>query len=453
MFDLSHTLRAWGRHILGLLALLIMLYTPSAIAANYTLTISKTGDGTGTVSSSPSGISCGSTCSKSYTNNTKVTLTAQPAADSVFTGWSGACSGSSSCIITLSANKQVKATFTPKLTSISSRKVRNCAIVDGGVQCWGLNEKPVGLGNGYATDSKVPVQAIPAKSGVTALSVGDLHTCAVLNKKQVQCWGYNYNKQLGDGTKTNRLRATLVTELLPAKIDDVAAGYDYTCILANQGVQCWGNAPAYPVPFGSGATQLSAGGDHACAVVNGGVFCWGSAYQGKLGGGVSGLKTYSVPVQAIPQGSGATEVSASQGDYTCAVVNGGVKCWGSNLSGQLGNNSTKTSTTPVQALPAGSGATHVSTGHDHTCAVAKGSVKCWGSHKNGKLGIGQVTSNQLKPVTLSSITGATAVTAGGLHTCAIVQNKAKCWGSNLSGQLGNTSVKNESYTPVSGPAF
>ena len=59
-----------------------------------TLTVAKSGTGTGTVDSSPSGITCGSTCSATYTSGTTVALSATPAAGSTFTGWSGAgCSG------------------------------------------------------------------------------------------------------------------------------------------------------------------------------------------------------------------------------------------------------------------------------------------------------------------------------------------------------------------------
>lgn len=79
---------------------------------NYTLSVGRQGTGSGTVSSSPAGISCGSTCSASFAANTQVTLTAQAAAGSTFAGWSGACSGtSSSCNVTLSSASNVTATF------------------------------------------------------------------------------------------------------------------------------------------------------------------------------------------------------------------------------------------------------------------------------------------------------------------------------------------------------
>jgi hypothetical protein len=68
--------------------------------------------GSGTVTSSPSGINCGATCSASYPSGTGVTLTAAPASGYIFTGWSDACSGTGSCVVTMSAAETVTAMFT-----------------------------------------------------------------------------------------------------------------------------------------------------------------------------------------------------------------------------------------------------------------------------------------------------------------------------------------------------
>jgi hypothetical protein len=80
------------------------------ISDNLTLTVTKAGTGSGTVSSSPAGINCGADCSENYTNGMSVTLTATPAAGSTFAGWSGEadCSDGS---VTLTASKTCAATF------------------------------------------------------------------------------------------------------------------------------------------------------------------------------------------------------------------------------------------------------------------------------------------------------------------------------------------------------
>jgi Domain of unknown function (DUF4082)/Galactose oxidase-like, Early set domain/Divergent InlB B-repeat domain/Kelch motif len=78
---------------------------------SFTLTVSKTGGGGGTVKSAPTGINCGGDCSQSYSSGTAVTLTATPNKTSVFDGWSGACSGTGPCTVTMNANNSVTANF------------------------------------------------------------------------------------------------------------------------------------------------------------------------------------------------------------------------------------------------------------------------------------------------------------------------------------------------------
>ncbi len=84
--------------------------------ATFTLTAATAGAGSGTITSSPAGIDCGSDCTQSYNDGTSVTLTASPAAGSAFTGWSGACSGSGTCTVTMSEARSVTATFVPTFT-------------------------------------------------------------------------------------------------------------------------------------------------------------------------------------------------------------------------------------------------------------------------------------------------------------------------------------------------
>ena len=78
---------------------------------SYQLTVQSSGAGGGTITSSPSGINCGSTCTASFPSGTAVTLTEAANSNSTFGGWGGACSGAGSCSITISANTSVTATF------------------------------------------------------------------------------------------------------------------------------------------------------------------------------------------------------------------------------------------------------------------------------------------------------------------------------------------------------
>ena len=83
------------------------------VLGRHTLTVSKAGAGSGTITSTPAGISCGATCAFDYTNGTAVTLTATPSSGSSFAGWSGAgCSGTSTCTVTMDAAQAATANFT-----------------------------------------------------------------------------------------------------------------------------------------------------------------------------------------------------------------------------------------------------------------------------------------------------------------------------------------------------
>ena len=91
----------WGRLWLG---------TPQTTTRR--LTVSKLGTGSGTVTSTPTGISCGTACTATFTDGQWVTLVSTPAGGSVFGGWGGACSGTSTCQVQMSADRSVTATFT-----------------------------------------------------------------------------------------------------------------------------------------------------------------------------------------------------------------------------------------------------------------------------------------------------------------------------------------------------
>ena len=78
----------------------------------HTLSVARAGSGSGTVTSSPAGIGCGSDCGQSYIECAEVTLLATPTPGSAFTGWSGSCTGTGPCMLTMSANRTVTATFT-----------------------------------------------------------------------------------------------------------------------------------------------------------------------------------------------------------------------------------------------------------------------------------------------------------------------------------------------------
>jgi hypothetical protein len=191
------------------------------------------------------------------------------------------------------------------------------------------------------------------------------------------------------------------------------------------------------IGLSSGVAAITAGYASTCALTTeGAIKCWGNNEYGGLGDGTN-VNRYT-PVDVIGLSSGVKAISAGEG-HTCAITGtGGVKCWGSNENGKLGDGSTDDHWTPWDVAGLSSDVSAISAGKYQTCAMTdSGRILCWGGNWSGELGDGTST-HRLTPVETSGIAShASAVEAGDFHTCALVgQGRPKCWGSDYVGELG-----------------
>ena len=111
------TFTGWSGACTGTKTCSVTMTAAKSVTATFTvnrykLSVSRAGTGSGSVSSTPSGIDCGKTCNATLDHGATVVLKAIPAAGSTFTGWTGACTGTTTCSVTMTAAKSVTATFT-----------------------------------------------------------------------------------------------------------------------------------------------------------------------------------------------------------------------------------------------------------------------------------------------------------------------------------------------------
>lgn len=383
-------------------------------------------------------------------------------------------------------------------TYVTAGGSQSCARLDDGTtRCWGV---ATGFGDNVTRGdgpnemgSKLPAIDLGAGTAVE-YALGSAHSCARLDTGAVKCWGTNGSGQLGVGDKLPRGSApNQMGNNLPA-VDfgagraalQIVAGHSHSCARLDSGqVTCWGynnygqlglgnttprgglagdmGAGLAFVDLGPGRTavHIGAGQNHTCAALDdGSVKCWGYGSDGQLGvgdtngrGGMAGQMGANLPA-AMLGGGNAVQVAGGS-EHSCARFdNGTVKCWGTNLFGQLGlGNKTHRifpnqlgANLPVVDLGTGRTAVEIGVGELHTCArLDNGTVKCWGYSYEGRLGLGVLAhrggsadmGNQLPALDFGPGRTVQRVSVAKQHSCALLDNGlVKCWGGNAWGQLG-----------------
>jgi alpha-tubulin suppressor-like RCC1 family protein len=308
------------------------------------------------------------------------------------------------------------------------------------------------------------------------MAVGADHTC-VLSDGKVYCWGKNDHGQLGDGdpissgAKREFPRPVLLGGSELTGVEKISSSKNHTCALRMGRVYCWGandhsqlgvaggDRPEAVAVSGelTGVQEVSAGADHTCAIVNGGIRCWGGNAHGQIGAtGASNGTSLPVPITVSLSSNtpvlGASKIAAGD-SFTCAIIEGHVKCWGRNGQGQCGRTRAASASEdfafpdflsvdlPVQELVAG---------RSHACMLSNGQILCWGSNENGQLGVLGGVSGTLDSDEPIALQGAQAnalqdfqhVYAGGDSTCGLKAGGLWCTGKGSDGQLGNGMAAN-----------
>ncbi|HEX4924220.1 MAG TPA: hypothetical protein VFV50_09040 [Bdellovibrionales bacterium] len=334
--------------------------------------------------------------------------------------------------------------------SLASGGMSTCALLeDGALKCWGFNrygELAIGTSG---TVGNAPNQMgnflrparLGASEAIRQVSAGSFYACALFESRRVKCWGQNNAGKLGYGDDADRGNTPetlddkipfvdLGDESTPVKI---AVGANHTCALFENGrMKCWGYGGTGELGYGDRAAR----GDD----------------PGEMGN--------NLPFVNLGTNERVVQVSIGY-SFTCALLESRrVKCWGLNEVGQLGLGDTKTrgddpdemgDRLPFVDLGTGMIAIGIASGGSHTCAkLLNGTLKCWGFNRSGQLGYDDTVNrgddpgemgDLLEPVYLGRNVRAESFELGSSHTCAVLHSMGqyrgvKCWGENSLGQLG-----------------
>ncbi len=295
----------------------------------------------------------------------------------------------------------------------------------------------------------------PQPRQAASLAAGDDFTCALNHAGAAFCWGLGTSGELGNGQQTMTTTPVLVGG---GPYRAISAGAKMACGLRFGGtVDCWGEIPRSCCGFTVDTvllpasvqtsvrlTEISVGAFAVCGIAeSGGGYCWGFQAYGALGNGVDGNTSILSPTPIL--GSGLDFTHTAPGfDFGCGTrSNKTAWCWGLNINGDLGADSTLGAevTQPTRVVGDLS-FNSITAGVFYACGVTTtGSAACWGDNTTGALGDGTTQARSV-PTPVAGSPAFRAIFGGskdmsGAHTCALdADGAAFCWGANQAGQLG-----------------
>ena len=338
------------------------------------------------------------------------------------------------------------------VTQIATGHDNTCALLsDQSVKCWGLLIQYERNERGSSWSSTSSPTPIPSLSGVSSISNGGWHICALIGQI-AKCWGRNEYGQIGSNNRTDTVSPqTVVQNNRPfSQVKAISAGGFNTCALSVYGLgYCWGSnshgqlgrsdtglySPETMLvdpPYGLRVSSISSGGGLNCAIMEDKtVKCWGFNANGELGDGTTTDRSTPTTVLNL---SNVRSISLGTRDSCALMEDKTVKCWGRRLR------------TPT-SLPNLSNVKSIALGDDAGCAVMEDkTVKCWGDNYLGRLGFDHRNKDAApscsgwwscgyidSPTTVPNLSNVESVSIGYRHTCALMEDKTlKCWGFDLA---------------------
>jgi alpha-tubulin suppressor-like RCC1 family protein len=331
---------------------------------------------------------------------------------------------------------------------------------------WGSNGNGR-LGDNTTTNRSSPVFVVGGFTDWCQVSAGCAHSLGLRSNGTIWAWGTNNIGQLGDNTDTNRSSPIIVFGGFTDWCQVSGGGFHSLGVRTNGSAWAWGcNGQGrlgddttfnrlLPVSVVGGFTdwcQVSAGGAHNLGLrTNGTAWAWGRNDFGQLGDDTTTCR--SSPVSVVGGFTDWCQVAAG-GFHSLGVrTNGTAWAWGRNAQGQLGDDTTTNSSSPVSVVGGFTDWCQVSAGYTHNLGLrTNGTVWAWGFNNYGQLG-DDTTTDRSSPVSVvGGFTDWCQISADFRHSLGLRTNgTAWSWGRNTQGQLGdNTTTSRRSPVPVVG---